>query len=157
MNAFKDESGVKGRFIIKVIDSLGRVISDTGWMDNIITNAGKAQIALLAGDATAVPFTYLAVGTSATAVAATDTTLGAEITDTGLARTTATVSRVTTTVTNDTLQLTYTWTASGVKTIQEIGILNAASTGTLLSHALTGAIVTANGNQVVATYQVKFA
>jgi len=88
-------------------------------------------------------FSYLAVGTSSTAVAITDTTLNAEITDTGLARASATVSRVTTTVTNDTLQLTYTWTASGVKSIQEIGILNAASTGILLSHALTGTITTA--------------
>lgn len=135
----------------------GVCIKDTGFMKNIITNAGKAQIALLAGDASATPFTYLALGTSSTAVEVTDPALGAEITDTGLARTTATVSRITTSVTNDTLSLAYTWTATGVKTIQEIGIFNASSSGTMLGHKLTGALVTANADQVVATYTVQFA
>lgn len=135
----------------------GKCIKDTGFMKNIITNAGLAQIALLAGDASAVPFTYLALGTSATAVAATDTTLTAEITDTGLARTTATVSRITTTVTNDTLSLVYTWTATGAKTINEVGIFNASSAGTMLGHKLTGATTVANLDLVAMTYTVKFA
>jgi len=131
-------------------------IKDTGFLENIITNAGKAQIALLAGDATAVPFTYLALGTSATAVAATDTTLGAEITDTGLARSLATVSRVSTSVTNDTLSLVFTWTATGIKTIQETGIFNASSSGTMLAHKLTSAITTANNDLVQIIYTIQF-
>lgn len=124
---------------------------------NIITNAGKAQIALLAGDASAVPFTYLAVGTGSTAAVATDTTLVAEITDTGLARAAATVSRTTTTATNDTLSLTYTWTASGAKTIAEVGMFNASSAGTMLGRKLTSTITTANSDQVIMTYTVAFA
>lgn len=129
----------------------------TGWVKNGITNAGKAQISLLAGDASATPFTYLAVGTSSTAFAASQTALQAEITDTGLARAAATVSRVTTTETNDTLQLTYTWTATGTKAIEEIGIFNASSSGTMLGRALTTTKSVVNGETITATYQVKFA
>jgi len=134
----------------------GKCIKDTGFLKNIITNAGKAQIALLAGDASATPFTYLALGTSATAVAATDTALIAEIVDTGLSRTTATVSRTTTSVTNDTLSLVYSWTATGAKTIQEVGILNASSTGTLLGRKLTGATTVANLDVLQVTYTIQF-
>lgn len=124
---------------------------------NTIVNAGKAQIALLAGDASATPFTYLAVGTSNTAPAASQTALQAEITDTGLARAAGTVSRTTTSVTNDTYQITYTWTASGSKTVEEIGIFNAASTGTMLGRALTTSRSVINGETLTATYKVSFA
>jgi hypothetical protein len=133
----------------------GKVINEIAG-ENVITNAGKAQIALLAGDAGATPFTYLAVGTNDTAAAATDTTLGAEITDTGLARAAATVTRTTTTVTNDTLSLSYTWTATGVKTITEVGIFNASSSGIMLGRKLTSSTVTANNDQIQITYTVQF-
>lgn len=129
----------------------------TGWISNGITNAGKAQIALLAGDATATPFTYLAVGTSSTAFAAAQTALQGEITDSGLARAAATVSRTTTTVTNDTVQLAKTWTVSGTKTIEEVGIFNDATTGTMLGRALTSTKSVVSGETVTGTYQVKFA
>ncbi len=133
----------------------GTIVSDET-VNNIVTNAGKAQLALLAGDSTAVPFTYLALGTSSTAVSATDTALTAEITDTGLARTVGTVTRITTTVTNDTLQISYMWTATGSKTVEEIGVFNAASTGTILSHALTTSKVLVNTDTLSAIYQLKF-
>lgn len=129
------------------------------WSDyghNIITNAGKAQIALLASDGSAVPFSYLALGTSSTAEAASQTALVAEITDTGLARHSATVSRTTTTVTNDTMRLTYTWTASGTKTIEEVGVFNDATTGTMLGRKLTGSRVINNTEQLTATYDFIF-
>lgn len=123
---------------------------------NGITNAGFAQLALLAGDASAVPFTYLAVGTSSTAFAASQTALQGEISTSGLARAAATVSRVTTTQTNDTLQLAYTWTASGSVTVEEIGVFNAASNGTMLGRALTTTKSLTNTDQLIATYKVKF-
>lgn len=126
-------------------------------VNNLIVNAGKAQLALLAGDASAVPFTYLELGTSTTAVAASQTALQAAITDSGLARAAATVSRTTTNVTNDTLTLTYMWTASGTKTIEEIGIFNAASTGTMLGRALTTSKPLVSGETITATYNVIFA
>lgn len=156
-NMQKDSQITQGQFRLVCHKADGSLKWDTGWIKNLTTNAGKAQFALLAGDASAVPFTYLAVGTSSTAVAATDTTLGAEITDTGLERAAATVSRVTTTVTNDTLQLTKTWTATGSKTVEEVGYFNAASTGTLGGHALTTSKAVSSGETLTGTYQVKFA
>lgn len=151
---YKEKMGIKGKIDFKLTRVDGTVEEWT--VHNSIMNAGFAQLALLAGDASATPFTYLAVGTSTTAVAASQTALVAEITDSGLARAAATVSRVTTTQTNDTLQLVYQWTASGTKTVEEIGIFNAASTGTMLARALTTSKAMASGDKLDATYQVKF-
>lgn len=124
---------------------------------NGITNAGFAELANLAGNvSTPTAFTYLAVGTDSTAFSASQTALVAEITDTGLARHSATVSRVTTTQTNDTLQLTYTWTASGSKAVEEIGVFNASSSGIMLGRALTGTKTLTNTDILTATYKVKF-
>lgn len=152
----KSDFIVKGHFRLEHYRD-GLLIDDTGWIPNTTTNAGVAIMAGLfnnvGGFAT---FLYLAVGTSNTAVAVTDTTLGAEVVDTGLARALGTGSRVTTTVTNDTSQIVYTWTASGAKTIEEIGLFNASSGATLGAHALTGTKVMANGDQLVGTYKVKF-
>ncbi len=133
------------------------LVRDESVVKNIVTNAGKAQLALLAGDASATPFTYLALGTSSTAVGASQTALQAELTDTGLARAAGTVSRVTTTVTNDTFRLTYTWTASGTKAIEEVGVFNASSSGTMLSRALTSTKTVNNGETITAVYTLAFA
>lgn len=146
---------LKGTYTFEIRDVDGN-IRDSFTVDNIVTNAGKAQLALLTGDATAVPFTYLALGTSATAVAATDTILTAEIVDSGLERAVGTVSRVTTTTTNDTFQATKTWTASGTKTVEEVGVFNASSAGTMLSHALTTSKAVSSGETITGTYQLRF-
>jgi hypothetical protein len=135
----------------------GKIINDTT-IRNTITNASFAVISGLAGNTgSQTAFTYLAVGTDSTAAAATQTALLGEITDTGLARAAATVSRVTTTQTNDTLRLQYTWTASGSKTVQEAGIFNASSSGTMLGRALTGAKALTANDLFVVQYNVKFA
>lgn len=147
---------IKGFVDFEIKDINGNV-KDKWSVTNTVVTAGKAQMALLAGDASATPFTYLELGTSSTAPAIGQTALQAAITDTGLARASATVSRTTTTVTNDTLQLVYTWTASGSKTIEEIGIFNANSAGTMLARALTTSRSVVNGDTFTATYKVAFA
>jgi len=153
MNSVK----IKGRVKIECLTKDGKLKWSTGWKHNTITNAGLAQLALLAGDATAVPFTYLAVGTDNTAAAASQTALIAEIVDSGLARGAATVSRVTTTQTNDTLQLYKEWTASGSKTVEEVGIFNDSSAGTMLGRKLTTSKAIISGEKLQATYQIIFA
>jgi hypothetical protein len=147
---------LQGTFHFEIRDKDGN-LKDTWEVKNLVTNAGFAQLALLAGDASATPFTYLAVGTSSTAPAVTDTTLTAEITTGGLERAAGTVSRVTTTVTNDTYQITYTWTASASHTVEEVGVFNAASAGTMLSHALTTSKAVTNSETLTGTYRLKFA
>jgi len=154
INIMKNTLKIKGVIEHKIIRANGDIEEWT--TNNLITSAGKAQLALLAGDASATPFTFLAVGTSTTAPAIGQTALIAEITTLGFERAAATVSRVTTTVTNDTLQLLYTWAASGSLTVEEIGIFNASSSGTMLGRSLTGSKTFVNGDQYRAAYKIIF-
>lgn len=121
------------------------------------TNAGFAEVAGLVGNTgSPTAFTYLALGTGSTAAAPAQTTLVAEITDTGLARHVATVSRVTTTVANDTLQLLYEWTATGVKILREIGAFNAGAAGDMLARKVFAALTTEDTMVVKMTYKFPF-
>jgi hypothetical protein len=151
----KNNLSIKGRIKLVHRDNEGNIKSVTE-KSNIITNAGIAEVAGLMGNTgSPTAFTYLAVGTSATAVAATDTTLGAEITSGGLERASATVSRVTTTVTNDTLQFEKTWTATATLAVEECGVFNDASTGDMLGHALTTTKSLVSGDTLALTYKVQ--
>lgn len=152
-----DNNKITGRFKLECHRADGSLKWATDWIKNGTTNAGKAQAALLYGDSTATPFTYLAVGTSSTAFAASQTTLVAEITTNGLARAAATISRVTTTVANDTYQAVKVWTASGSLTVEEVGYFNASSAGTMGGRALTTTKSIVSGETLTATYQVIFA
>lgn len=148
---------VKGQYKYEIWGIDGKV-RDSGVINNTITNTGIAELANLAGNVSSpASFTYLAVGTNSTAVSASQTALVAEITDTGLARASATASRTTTTVTNDTLNLVYEWTATGSKTIEEMGVFNAASSGTMLSRVLTGTKSLTNGEKYSLTYTLTLA
>ena len=125
-----------------------------------VTNLGLKAITGLVGNIdTQTAFGYLALGTSATAFAAAQTGLQAEITDTGLARAAATgATSEQTTVADDTLQLTKTWTATGSKTIAEVGVFNAASSGVMLARTVLGtARVLESSFTYGLTYKVKFA
>jgi len=96
------------------------------------TNAALAEFSGLVGNTgSKTAFTYVAVGTGTGAESASDTTLGTEITDSGLERTTGTLTQETTTQTDDTLQIVKAFTVSGTKTISEVAMFNAASTGTM--------------------------
>ena len=150
-----DTLKLKGTYDFEIRDVNGN-IRDSWTVENLVTTVGFAQLALLAGDAAAVPFTYLAVGTSATAVNIADTTLTAEITTNGLERVAGTVSRITTTGANDTYKITTTWTATGSVSVEEVGVFNAASAGTMLSHALTTTKAVANGENLTGTYTLRF-
>lgn len=153
-----DKNTIKGRFKLDIHGVDGKLRDTTGWIDNSTMNVALAVFSGLAGNTgSQTAFTYLALGTSNTAVAASQTALVAEITDTGLQRASATVSRVTTTQTNDTLQLQKVFTATGSKTVEEVGYFNAASTGVMGGRALTGTKSVVNGETLTATYQIKFA
>jgi len=155
MNA-KDNVKLRGFISLTLTDKDGNV-KDKREIKNTITSAGLAQIALLAGDASAVPFTYLALGTGTNAASAGDTALQTESSASGLARAAATVSRVTTTVTNDTLQLLKAFTAGASAAITECGMFNAASTGTILGRQVFAAVNVVSGDILTITYKVSFA
>lgn len=148
---------IKGMVRIVVKDKDGKILKDTGFKKNQITNGFFAVVSGLVGNVgSQVAMTYLALGTSSTATSAAHTTLQAEITDTGLSRSSATVTRSTTTQTNDTLQLDKTWTATGSKTVEEIGVFNAASSGVMAARKLTGSTAVVNTNTITATYKIIF-
>jgi len=108
---------------------------------NLVTNAGLAGIASrINGDGSEAVFNYIAIGTGAVAAAAANTTLGTEITTGGGARAAATVSRTTTTVTNDTPRFVKTFTFTAGFAVTEAGVLNAASSGTLLNRQVFSAV-----------------
>lgn len=122
---------------------------------NLVTTAGKALIAgRINGSGSPAAATYIAVGTGTTAAAAGDTTLGTETATSGLSRVAGTVSLVTTTTTNDTAQITTTFTVTGTVAVTESGVLNAASTGTLLCRQVFTAINVVSGDSLSITWKV---
>lgn len=123
---------------------------------NLVTSAGKAGAASrINGSGGEAAFVYIAVGTGTNAAAAGDTALQTELATSGLSRVSATASRVTTSVTNDTAQLQTTFTVTGTQAVTESGILNAASTGTLLARQVFSAINVVNGDSLQVTWKVQ--
>lgn len=99
---------------------------------------------------------YIAVGTGATAgsstVALTDTALTTEVET----RATGTSSRTTTTSTNDTYSVTGTITATASRTISEVGLFDASSSGNMLVRGvLNTAAILSSGDSVTVTATVQ--
>lgn len=126
--------------------------------ENLTPNTGLAAfIKRMGGDGSTAGFTYLALGTGTTAADAGDTSLEAEITDSGLERASATVTYETTTTTGDTLQLVKSFTATGSKSVTEIGILNDSTTGSLGGRVVKTAVPLEADDIYTVTYQVLLA
>ncbi len=127
-------------------------------ISNLVTNAGFAGVASrINGADSEAAFTYIAVGTGAVAANVADTTLGTETAASGLSRAAGTASRVTTTQTNDTAQILKSFSVSGSVAVTESGVLNAASTGTLLCRQVFSAINVVNGDTLQITWKIKAA
>lgn len=127
--------------------------SDARIVSNLITNAGFAGIASrINGSGAEAAFTYIAIGIGATAANVADTTLGSESTTNGAERANAAASRTTTDVTNDTATLINTFNFTGSFAITESGVLNAASTGTLLARQVFSAINAVSGDSLQITW-----
>ena len=95
---------------------------------------------------------YVAIGTGTTAVALTDTTLGGEVET----RATGTSSRTTTSTTNDTYQVVGTVTATASRTIGEVGIFDASSSGNLFVRGVLASTVSlASGDTLTVTATVQ--
>jgi hypothetical protein len=151
----KSGIGFSGRVKLEAFKKDGSLKFSTGWMYNTVTRSGVAALMGLLGNVDSqTAFGYLEVGTSSTAAAATQTALVAAITDSGLARAAATVTRETTNFTNDTLQFYKQWSVTGTKTVEEIGIFNAASAGVMLGRKVTGSKDVAADETLAATYQI---
>jgi len=123
--------------------------------ENLTPNAAIAAfIKRMGGDGSTNAFTYLALGTGDTAAANDDTALETEITDSGLERSSATVSYETDSITGDTLQLLKSWTATGDKSVTEIGVFNAAADGTLGGRTVKTAVPLETNDVYQITYKI---
>lgn len=94
-------------------------------MASIFTNTGRAAAAAALVAANTTKYLQWGVGTGQTAAS---TTLNST-TGTTEARTTGTLSNFTVTTTNDTMQIAGTITAAGSRAITEVGVFDAAGTG----------------------------
>lgn len=97
-------------------------------MASLCPNTGKAVISgrMIGATPTQAEPHFLGWGTGAGAGSATSTDLSTPATE---ARVSGTSTQVTTTVTNDTHQVLGTITASGAKTITNVGVFDAAGSG----------------------------
>ena len=118
-----------------------------------VVNAGRAIITNRLNGGGTTP-QYVAIGTGVTAVTLADTALGGEVES----RATGTVTRTTTSSTNDTFQVVGTITATGSRTIGEVGIFDQSSLGgnMFIRGVLAATVSLASGDTltVTATCQV---
>lgn len=121
----------------------------------VITNGGQAiNTNLVSGIGGTVP-RYVAWGTGAGTAAASDTTLFTESSQE--ARTNGTVSRTTTTVTNDTLRVVGLITvATSGKTITNVGIFDASSSGNLFLKSDFTGLALLVGDSITFTIDIKY-
>ena len=113
----------------------GKIFSEQ-WVHNLTTTGGLDWLAAEMGGAHPAIASYIALSNNATAPAVGDCaagssscTLSGEITGNGLARAPGTYAH---TIGTNTWTLVYTWTATGTQSVQEAGMFNAASSGTMV-------------------------
>jgi hypothetical protein len=130
-----DKLKVKGTVLLTLTDEFGNVKHKNEC--NLVVDTGLAYIASrMVGTAENV-MSHMAVGTNNTAAAGTDTALGAESGRVALDSTTI----VTTTVTNDSVQYVATFPpGTATAALVEAALLNAGTSGTLLSRVVFGTI-----------------
>jgi hypothetical protein len=124
---------------------------DARQVKNLVVTVGKAWIAsrmlVDAGGTGGVPLmSYMAVGTSSTTPAVGDTTLGTEAGRVALASSSVTGTAITYTATFP--------AGTGTGGLQEAGIFNASSSGTLLCHTTFPVVNKAAGDTVAITWTI---
>ena len=120
----EDVSKATGKLTIEIKNEAGKVI-DHREVNNLVVDTGLAYIAGRMKDATATAMSHMGIGTGAVAAAAGDTTLGTEA---------ARVALTSTTVTANAVAYVASFAAgTGTGAVTEAGILNASSSGVLLT------------------------
>ena len=144
---------------LQIHDVEGNLRDDTGWLQNTVVNSGKHLVFRLFSTVTSKPlkFGWIAVGSSATAVAVTDRILSSEIAGVGLARALATLTETKTTIAMDSVNFYKQWTATGARTVNEVGLFNTSTFNgvNMLCRKLTGVKTLANGETLTANYKIQ--
>jgi hypothetical protein len=142
----RDSVPLQGKLQVVLKDGQGRV-KKSFQVSNLVVTAGRELIAsLLAQDGSSFP-SHMAVGTSATSPSLGDSALlGTELGRVALGSTTASGKDVTYVATFPS------GTATG--TIEEMGIFNDGTSGTMLSRVLTGTIDKGSDDSLEITWTV---
>ena len=130
-------------------------------MASLVPNTGKAVLSgrMIGTTPTQAEPHFLGWGTGATAGSATSTDLSTPASE---ARVSGTSTQVTTTVTNDTHQVLGTITATGAKTITNVGVFDAAGSGSPPSGGVLYAIfdglsqALSSGDSIQLTAKIQF-
>jgi hypothetical protein len=113
---------------------------------NVVVTDGKGYVASRMKDATATAMSHMAIGTDSTSAAASDSALGSE---------SGRVSLTSTTVTDNEVEYVATFGAgTGTGAITEAGILNAASSGTLLCRTVFSVVNKGAADSMTITWTV---
>lgn len=149
---------VRGFFRVQISEH-GKIVGNSGWMENQITDLGYSHylLDLLGNTTTSKQISRMALGTG-TAPNATHNTLNGELNTATYTRTTVTYANVA----SRTARFTATFASSSshilaATTLQNIGIINNTTSGGTLMAGNTYATSQWNTNQdLQATYEIRF-
>ena len=140
-----DETRALGKLTIEVKDKDGK-LKQREEVKNLVVDTGLAYIASRMKDASAKAMSHMAIGTGSSAAAAGNTALGTEA---------ARVALTSTTVTSNAVAYVASFAAgTGTGAITEAGILNAASSGTLLCRTVFSVVNKGASDSMTITWTV---
>jgi len=160
----RDSIGVKGFYRLQITENKKsgetKVVGDSGWFKNAVTNDGFDQylVRLIGAQASSKQISHVALGTGG-APAATDTTLAGEITHASNSRKAVTASSVS----SKTQRFTATFASSdsfvtATANISNIGLFQQSNTNTatlFAGNTFTSSALATNQN-VNITYEIRF-
>ena len=140
-----DETKATGKLTVEIKDKDGKV-KDTRELTNLVVSDGLDFIASRMKDATATAMSHMAIGTGATAAASGDSALGTEA---------ARQALTSTTVNNNAVSYVASFAAgTGTGAITEAGVLNAASSGTLLCRTVFSVVNKGASDSMTITWTI---
>jgi len=159
ISTFEDNHKFGGQFTLTHIDSEGYIISQQK-VDNLVTNEGMECVSDLIFNGTAScasekTFSYIAVGTSATAPANGDTALGTEsgtcarVGDATVALDTATTGQRTATV-----SVTFSGANCEGQAFVETGVFDSSTSGNMLARSTFSSITLSSGDSLQIDYDI---
>jgi hypothetical protein len=152
-----DHVTARGFFRLQLTED-GKVVGDSGWKKNLITNLGYQNyiVGSLGAIAASSQVSYFALGTGGAPIA-TDTSLAGELTDAAGCRFTVTPSAVS----SKTLQMTGSLASNVItanRSISNVGIfaVSTTSAGTIFAGNTYTSSQLQTNQQVNVTYQIRF-
>jgi hypothetical protein len=153
---FERMIAVKGMYHIQIAEADGRIVGDSGWRENLVTNEGFRQYLVMAiGSISGSKYiSHVGLGTGA-GPAASDTSLGSEV------GTRQAVTPSSTVAGSKTVRFTATFaagwhTSASAFNISSIGLFNSSATGTLFSGTTYASSSCASNQAVNITYDLVF-